>query len=147
MPRDPVLLSALLLTDPPGALRRLRASNAETARVDAMQRGPAAPADDTPEAVRRWRATVLDAADDLIGLWRLRRGTEPPWKRAVAESRARGDPVTRAELAVDGTDIAAAGVPAGPPIGKMLDLLLDKVLGDPSLNTKAQLSAIVREHR
>ena len=53
MPRDPVLLSALLLTDPPGALRRLRASNAETARVDAMQRGPAAPADDTPEAVRR----------------------------------------------------------------------------------------------
>ena len=42
-PRDPVLLTALLASDPAGLLRRLRASNAEIARAEAMAAGPAEP--------------------------------------------------------------------------------------------------------
>ncbi len=147
LPRDPILLTSLLLSAAPAALHRLRASNAEIARADAMWRGPAEPAGQTPEAVRRWRAAVADAADDLIALWRLRRGAEPAWAAAVAASSARGDPVTRAELALDGNDLVALGVPPGPEIGAMLDLLLDRVLAEPSLNTKEQLTAILRLFR
>ncbi len=143
-PRDPVLLTAVLLSDAPGALRRLRASNAEIARVEAMARGPAEPSGDTPEALRRWRSAVQGSADDLVALWRLRHGAEPAWAVGVAASRERGEPVTRAELALDGNDLAALGVPRGPHIGEVLDLLLDRVLADPSLNTKDQLTAIVR---
>ena len=112
VPRDPVLLTALLMTDAAAALRRLRASNAEIARVEALARGPVAPAAATPEAVRRWRAAVLGAADDLVALWRLRHGGEPAWGTAVAASRARREPVSRAELALGGNDLAALGRPA-----------------------------------
>ncbi|HET8623525.1 MAG TPA: CCA tRNA nucleotidyltransferase [Gemmatimonadales bacterium] len=143
-PRDPVLLTSLLVADPAGALRRLRASNAEIARAEAIQRGPEEPAADTPEAVRRWRAVVLGAADDLMAIWRHRHGAVPGWAAAALDSRARQEPVTRGELAIDGSDIAAAGVPPGPAIGAMLDQLLDRVLTDPSLNTREQLAAIVR---
>ncbi|MGH7631002.1 MAG: hypothetical protein ACREOF_16775, partial [Gemmatimonadales bacterium] len=97
-----------------------------------------------PEGIRRWRSAVGDAADDLIGLSRLRHGAEPAWAAGVAASRSRGEPVTRAELALDGNDLAALGVPRGPRIGEVLDLLLDRVLADPSLNTREQLTAIVR---
>ncbi len=144
IPRDPVLLTALLLADAPGALRRLRASNAEIARAEALVRGPAEPAANTPEGIRRWRAAVLGAADDLIALWRLRHGTDAAWAAAVADSRARRDPVRRAELAIDGHHLAALGVPRGPRIGEVLDLLLDRVLADPSLNAADKLTAVVR---
>ncbi|MGH7518599.1 MAG: CCA tRNA nucleotidyltransferase [Gemmatimonadales bacterium] len=143
-PRDPVLLTALLLSDAAAGLRRLRASNAEIARAEAMARGPAAPAAETPEGIRRWRSAVGDAVDDLIVLWRLRHGAEPPWGAAVAESRAQREPVSRADLALNGNDLVALGVPRGPRIGEMLDLLLDRVLADPSLNTKETLTAVGR---
>jgi tRNA nucleotidyltransferase (CCA-adding enzyme) len=143
-PRDAVLLTALLLPDAPTTLRRLRASNAEIARAEAMVRAPAAPAEDTPEGVRRWRAAVRSAAADLLELWRLRHGSEPSWSAAVAASRKRREPVSRAELALDGNDLVSLGVPRGRRVGELLDLLLDRVLADPSLNTAEQLAAIVR---
>jgi tRNA nucleotidyltransferase (CCA-adding enzyme) len=143
-PRDPVLLTSLLLADAPVALRRLRASNAEIARAEALAKGPAEPAENTPEGIRRWRAAVLHAADDLIELWRLRHGADPTWARAAADSRARRDPVSRAELAIDGNQLAAIGVERGRRMGEVLDLLLDRVLADPSLNAADKLTAIVR---
>jgi tRNA nucleotidyltransferase (CCA-adding enzyme) len=147
LPRDPVLLTSLLLSDAPAAHRRLRGSNAEIARAEAMARGPAGPATESGESVRRWRSAVQEAADDLIALWRLRHGAEPAWASAVAASRARGEAVSRADLALDGNDLVALGVPRGPRIGEVLDLLLDRVLADPSLNTKDRLTAVVRTLR
>ena len=143
-PRDPVLLTALLLPDPAGVLRRLRGSNAEIARVEAITHGPAAPAGEGPEAIRRWRAATRRAADDLIALWHLRHGREPAWAAAVAASRARGEPVSRAELALDGHDLAGLGVPPGRRTGAILDLLLERVLAEPALNTRDRLAALVR---
>ena len=59
-------------------------------------------------------------------------------------SRARGEPVTRGELALDGNDLVALGIQRGRRIGQVLDRLLDRVLADPSLNTKSRLTEIAR---
>jgi tRNA nucleotidyltransferase (CCA-adding enzyme) len=143
-PRDPVLLIMLLCSEPARVLERLRAKNAEIARAEAAARAPAAPEDLSAAGVRRWLAGAGPAADDLLALWRLRTGTDAPWAPGVAEIRGRGDPVTRAELVLDGHDLLVLGVPPGPRVGEVLDLLLERVLESPSLNTREQLSAIVR---
>jgi tRNA nucleotidyltransferase (CCA-adding enzyme) len=143
-PRDPVLLTALLSADPAGLLRRLRASNAEVARAEAMAAGPAEPAAPDDVAVRRWLAAVGGAADDLAALQRLRLGSEPAWLRTVAAIRERGDPLTRGELAVTGRDLEAIGL-SGKRIGETLAALLDRVLDEPAANTRERLLALARE--
>ncbi|MBA3893534.1 MAG: CCA tRNA nucleotidyltransferase [Gemmatimonadales bacterium] len=146
-PRDPVLLTALLSDDPGDLLRRLRASNAEIARAEAVARGPAEPAAADEISVRRWLATVGSAADDLVALVRLRgRAESAPWIGTAAKIRERGDPLTRSDLAVTGRDLEALGL-SGKRIGETLAVLLDRVLQDPSANTRERLLAIAREDR
>jgi tRNA nucleotidyltransferase (CCA-adding enzyme) len=140
-PRDPVLLTALLSSAPVGLLRRLRASNAEIARAEAMAAGPAEPAAPDEVAVRRWLAAVGGAADDLAALYRLRQSGEPDWLRTVAAIRERGDPLTRGELAVTGRDLEALGL-SGKRVGETLAALLDRVLEEPATNTREQLLAL-----
>jgi tRNA nucleotidyltransferase (CCA-adding enzyme) len=140
-PRDPVLLTALLSTDPAGLLRRLRASNAEIARAQAMAAGPAEPAGSDEVAVRRWLAAVGGAADDLAALHRLRQGGGPDWLGTVAAIRERGDPLTRGELAVTGRDLEALGL-SGKRVGETLAVLLDRVLEEPAANTRERLLAL-----
>ena len=43
------------------------------------------------------------------------------------------------DLAVNGTDLIAAGIKPGPAIGRILAQLLDEVIENPSLNTKDYL--------
>ena len=52
------------------------------------------------------------------------------------------DPVELGDLAVDGDDLRAAGIPAGPLLGKILHALLERVVEDPSLNTRERLLAL-----
>jgi len=144
--RDPVLLTALLLDDAAGVLRRLRASNADIERAAAIARGPAAPAGSDARAVRRWLSTVGRAADDLLTLYALRTGGPAPWAGEVAAIRERRDPLTRGDLAVTGRDLQPLGL-AGPRLGEVLGVLLDRVLDDPALNTRETLLAIAREPR
>ncbi|MGP1673619.1 MAG: CCA tRNA nucleotidyltransferase, partial [Candidatus Limnocylindrales bacterium] len=48
-------------------------------------------------------------------------------------------------LAVDGSDlIAELGLAPGPVIGRILTKLLDRVIGDPGLNTRDRLVATAR---
>jgi tRNA nucleotidyltransferase (CCA-adding enzyme) len=143
-PRDPVLLVALVCANPGAVLQRLRASNAEIGRAEAIARAPAEPREQTAAGVRRWLAAAGPAADDLLALWRLRHGGEAPWAGAVTGIRTRREPITRGELALDGNDLIALGIPRGPRIGEVLDQLLERVLDDPSLNTREQLTALVR---
>jgi tRNA nucleotidyltransferase (CCA-adding enzyme) len=142
--RDPVLLTALLTGAPSGVLRRLKASNAEVERALGLERGPEAPAAPDQRAVRRWLATVGASANDLAALWSLRHGAEPAWAAAIQEIRQRGDPLTRADLAITGTDLQGLGV-TGPRIGETLARLLDHVLEEPALNTRETLLALVRK--
>jgi tRNA nucleotidyltransferase (CCA-adding enzyme) len=142
--RDPVLLTALLTSSPAGVLRRLKASNAEVERALGMERGPEAPASPDERAVRRWLSAVGASADDLAALWSLRRGGEPPWAEVVREIRRRGDPLTRSDLAITGSDLQGLGA-VGPRIGQTLAALLDQVLEDPALNTRDALLALAKK--
>jgi tRNA nucleotidyltransferase (CCA-adding enzyme) len=142
--RDPVLLTVLLLSDASAALRRLRASNAEIERAVAIARSPAAPAAGDPAAVRRWLAASGRAADDLLRLHALLEGRPAPWVAEVERVRERGDALTRADLAITGSDLQALGA-SGPRIGQVLAALLDRVLDDPSLNRRDSLLAMARE--
>lgn len=142
--RDPVLLTCRLTTDPVAVLRRLKASRAEIGRAAAIMAGPAAPAGPDEGAVRRWLAGVGPAADDLVAVHALSHGTEPPWAATVRRVRERGDPVTRGDLVVTGADIQALGA-SGPRVGEILGVLLDRVLEDPSVNTRDRLLGLARE--
>lgn len=142
--RDPVLLTALLTSPPAGALRRLKASNAEIDRASAIEEGPEAPAATDEPAVRHWLSTVGAAADDLAALWSLRRGKEPPWIQAMRDIRRRADPLSRSDLAISGTDLQALGA-SGPQIGQTLAALLDRVLEEPELNTRDTLLTLARK--
>lgn len=143
-PRDPVLLTMLLCLDPVSVLVRLKASNAEVARAAAVLTGAAEPEGNSPLQVRRWMAAVGDAVDDMAALWRLRHGAPPLWEPVVRGIRERGEPLTRKQLAVTGTDLQAAGIPAGPQMGAVLDQLLAMVVEDPTLNTREVLLARAR---
>lgn len=144
LPRDPVLLTALLAIDPVAVLSRLKAPNAEIARAMAVLTGPAEPADHTPLGVRRWMAAVGDAADDHTTLWRVRHGALPLWEPVMRGIRERNEPLTRKQLAVTGNDLREIGISPGPLMGEILDRLLELVVDDPSLNLRETLLARAR---
>jgi hypothetical protein len=54
------------------------------------------------------------------------------------------DPIAIADLAIDGDDLRRAGVPSGPALGRLLQELLDAVIEDPAVNTRASLLARVQ---
>ena len=144
LPRDPVLLTTVLLPRAADVLRRLRASNAEIARAAAVEKGPAAPGGSDDVSVRRWLAAVGDAADDLTSAWRLRHGVPASWTAQVLAVRARGEAVSRRSLEVTGTDLMQLGI-TGAAVGRTLDRLLDRVLEDPALNRRDLLLALAAE--
>ncbi|MCU0620330.1 MAG: CCA tRNA nucleotidyltransferase [Gemmatimonadales bacterium] len=143
--RDPVLLTALLTHDPVAVLRRLKASNAELQRAAAIVAAPAQPASVDERAVRRWMGATGRALDDRLVLARWRGGAEPAWGAMVRQIRERGDALSRDQLAIGGDDLRAQGVAPGPDLGRLLDRLLERVLDDPSLNTRERLLALARE--
>jgi tRNA nucleotidyltransferase (CCA-adding enzyme) len=53
--------------------------------------------------------------------------------------------VELSDLKVDGDDLRAAGIPAGPPIGAALNALLDRVLDNPALNDRQTLLRLLRD--
>lgn len=144
-PRDPLLLTSLLVEDAPSALRRLRGSNAELTRAERIAAAPPAPPGGDMGAARRWLAAAGAAADDLLRLHRLQTGRPAAWEDAVRTVRERGDPVERGQLAVRGDDLLALGL-RGPAVGRALEGLLDRVLDDPSLNERDRLLTLAREY-
>jgi tRNA nucleotidyltransferase (CCA-adding enzyme) len=62
----------------------------------------------------------------------------------VREIRRRRDPLTRADLAITGSDLQALGA-KGPRIGDTLAALLDRVLEEPALNTRERLLTLAKE--
>ena len=140
--RDPVLVTALLASDPASLLTRLKCSNKE------IERGRAIGAwrEKFPDPrrlpqVRHWLSQVGEHADDLLTLLPAL-GLPSPASRlpqVVASIRAAKDPLTLKDLAVAGDDLLAAGVRPGPDVGETLQRLLAEVLEDPARNTKQYL--------
>jgi tRNA nucleotidyltransferase (CCA-adding enzyme) len=89
-------------------------------------------------------SVVGPAVDDLTEIWQLRHGREAPWRQTSRSIRAQGDPLTRANLAIDGSDLLALGV-TGPAVGHILSALLERVLDNPRLNTREALLALAKE--
>lgn len=142
--RDPVVLTTILCLDPVAVLQRLKASNQEIGRAASMVSGPPTPDGADALATRRWLAAVGDVSDDLRLLWQIRHGSSWPWETLVGEIRERGDPLTRADLVIDGDDLVNIGMEPGPAIGEALERLVTAVVDEPALNTKEQLLGLAR---
>src|SRR5438876_7954858 len=145
LPRDPVLITAVLASDPASLLTRLKCSNKDIERGRAIGSWK----DKYPEpkhlpAVRRWLSATGEYADDLLAVLPaldVSRFSFPVSRLSavVASIRAAKDPLTLQELAVNGNDLIAAGVRSGPDVGEVLQRLLAEVLEDPQRNTKEYL--------
>ncbi|MGH8623358.1 MAG: CCA tRNA nucleotidyltransferase, partial [Burkholderiales bacterium] len=145
LPRDPVLITAYLASDPASLLTRLKCSNGQVERGRAI----GAWRDKSPDprhlpAVRQWLSQTGERADDLLTMLSALPVSRFPFpvsrlSRVVASIRAAKDPLTLADLAVNGDDLVAAGVRPGPEVGETLRRLLGEVLEDPSRNTKDHL--------
>ncbi len=139
LPPDPLLITSYLSADPVATLTRLKCSNegVERGRRIAEHR-QAWPEPNSEVAVRRWLAKVGLTADDLLNI-----AEAEGWGDVLVETAGRvarsKPPLSLADLAVTGDDLLAAGVPKGPAVGETLRALLDRVLDDPSLNTKDRL--------
>ena len=140
------------------AMTALRFSKAETRRVAELARGWYAVREEISAAVervrpasdlqlRRWVSRIgrldLGALMRIAAAFVCARAHEP--REAGRELRAlyrrmrriaARDPIAIADLAIDGDDLRAAGIPMGPWVGKILQALLDAVLDDPTRNRR-----------
>jgi len=134
LPRDPVLITAFLATDPASLLTRLKAANRDIERGRAIgkwrDRYPDAK---HPAVIRHWLAQVGESVDDLLTL------APDGVAKAVTAIRATNPPLGLKDLAVKGDELIAAGVRPGPDVGEVLKRLLGEVLDDPDKNTKEYL--------
>src|SRR6266536_4409952 len=137
LPRDPVLITAYLASDPASLLIRLKSSNKDIERGRAIgQWRDKYPDPKHVSDVRRWLSQVGEYADDLLVLLPAPRS---PLPKIVGAIRAARDPLTVKALAVKGDDLLEAGVRPGPEVGETLERLLTEVLEDPTRNTRAYL--------
>jgi tRNA nucleotidyltransferase (CCA-adding enzyme) len=92
-----------------------------------------------PEVRRLLSDLDRDKRDSAVALWT---GALAAEARRVLDAR---DPLEIGDLAVGGKDLMVAlSQPPGPAIGRILALLLDRVLDDPSVNTRDELLRIAQ---
>ena len=131
------------------ALSRLRYPNRLRAHVTRLVRAHAFPLDrvDALFARRFLREHGDELAFDLVAHKEADlegKQVTPEELAAVAELRRlleqeRESPHRLADLAVDGADLIELGYGEGPSLGAALESLLDAVVEDPALNTRAEL--------
>lgn len=165
------LTTLFLDLDPGEARRALRSLRFSTRDIDwvghavacwhdlrpPMVAALAAPAGPADAELRRWIArTRRTAFRDFFRVSAARWQAERAFARSVPNARAvcaahrRGlrvafrDPIELADLAIDGEDLVAAGVPAGPRLGELLRRLRDAVIEDPARNDRATLLDLAR---
>ncbi|MCK9368986.1 HD domain-containing protein [Candidatus Dojkabacteria bacterium] len=154
-------------------MTRLRFSKSEIRRVSALVRShmfyfPHIEDDMTQEekekikekewsdsAVRRFIAKVGEEnLEDLFEV-RIADATSNPktafrpeeislLQERISEVRAKDMALKISDLKITGDDLMKMGVPKGPKIGRILNELLEKVLDDPSINTKEILEKEVK---
>lgn len=124
------------------ALRRLRSDNATAKAVDELIRWHDSPVEPTEKAVRRAigkltpegfaKLMLLKRADNLAQSPEFRgRQQEIDRLEEISAALLAGESCFRLkDLAVNGRDLMALGIPAGPRIGQILNALLDAVLSD-----------------
>ncbi len=110
----------------------------------------------TERGARRFMNKYGELADDLITLrygdqnGKYESPTNPEHnlilQRGLLETvREKGEATHMADLAISGRDLIEAGFEPGPMMGEILRYLTDKVLDEPSLNTKEMLLTIAED--
>jgi tRNA nucleotidyltransferase (CCA-adding enzyme) len=128
------------------ALRELKFSNAEVEGAAALASAidPRTWPEPTAAAIRRrfsqlGRDGARDTARRIQHMWAHEQPV-PPHAAVAAHILDTHEPLTVKDLALGGKDlIAALQMPPGPAIGRILALLLERVLEDPTRNTRDQL--------
>ncbi|MGI6265180.1 MAG: CCA tRNA nucleotidyltransferase [Acutalibacteraceae bacterium] len=143
------------------ARQRLTALRADRKTIDAVgtlieRHGMVLPP--TPPVIRRWLGRLGE--EDLRRLTAVHRadaaGCNPAvrekkihecdeWERALEDVIAAAPCVRRDQLAVNGRDLMALGIPAGPVLGDWLNRLLDEVIAGRLANDKETLIAYVKD--
>ena len=146
------------------ALRALRFSNHDIATISALVermtvhgavleaqfRSHGVPADAALRALAASLGRLRAAGFSRLLAARLA-VTEPPVPAPILRMFHRRllrvafrDAIEVADLAVDGDDLRAAGIAAGPTLGRILQALIAEVIEDPSANTRDALLARAR---
>lgn len=138
-------------------LRRLKFSNAEIRRGTHLVAHylPLVHPADGSASIREWLHTAgTEFSRDLFRLHfaAARAAGSDDGQRALVYTWGRvhdeiveGSPVTVGQLALDGTDLLALGLPSGPLVGLMLEELLAQVIEAPERNDRDVLLESARE--
>ena len=103
----------------------------------------------TPRRAREWRHALGELALPALNVRRARTKADGPTPldelaELVRLSALRNEPVTVADLAINGNDLIALGFKPGKPIKNVLEELLATVFEDPSKNTREELIKVAR---
>ncbi len=136
-------------------LKALRFDNATINAVLPLVRHHDLPLTDDKKQIKRWLSRLGE-----ITFWRLlevkkadargchEHSTPPDFSgiyRLVEQIKAENACLTLRDLAVNGQDLLALGVSAGPRIGEILNALLEAVIEEQTANTRDELLAIIKE--
>lgn len=126
-------------------LHALRLSNATIRSVTTLvwlSQGESLPTHE-PE-VRRLMAKSGELFEPFLAMLEANGLKVEPAREAAARIRARGDCLSVSHLALNGADLVALGY-KGKAVGATLDLLLNAVLDDPTLNEKEKLIQCLKQ--
>jgi tRNA nucleotidyltransferase (CCA-adding enzyme) len=101
--------------------------------------------ENTPLFAREMIALYGDYALPALSLRAYRGEDTSALALTVQQQLDRGVCVKVADLAVNGADLAAIGIPKGREMGNVLNALLAKVMKDPDLNTKDALLDLAKQ--
>ena len=132
-----------------GALKALKFSNAEAtsaAHLASIARAVEV-ADLQPAEIRKLFSFIgREHAEGAVELWRAHSPAQPT---VIAEGERilrERHPLAPKDLAIAGKDlIGELKIAPGPMIGRILGVLLDRVIAEPALNTRAQLLELAQQ--
>ena len=141
-------------------LRALKWPTARIKRISHLINHHMWPAFSSPKGARKFLNRVGDEhADDLLTFrWADQHGkgqtpaelsarTSVDTQRGYVEQvRSAQEPTSQSALSVNGSDIIALGIKAGPQVGAILRKLTDDVIEDPSLNDRNRLLQRAQEY-
>lgn len=149
-PADPPVRLAMLFSSEAAAeaaLRRLKFDHRTLRAVKALLAFRSAPlGEDRPAARRMLRAVGPEGFRRLLAMRAAYGEPLAGVERTLGEVLADGDCWSLDALAVKGGDLLAAGVPAGPELGRTLSALLDAVVNGRCPNERAALLKLVCPH-
>lgn len=143
-----------------GLLNRLRYPKDRINRVTGLVDGHMWAPFTTQRGARRFLNRYGDNANDLLDLRWADQGGKSAYPNPAGERegltldkqrnlldqvRNSQQPTNQSQLAVNGNDLIAAGVPAGPQLGQILRQLTDAVIDNPEINTKDQLLNLAQQ--